>query len=261
MRRLADEFHHFPEQAIDLHLIGLVPADKEDEWDSEITRTLESYLDKITLDQENIHVEANIVFSLRKAIVVDCLRITQIIGCDCIILCSVKKHMKQKKMGISAMEFRRNIIKMAESIGENCKSASRVQSILKFHIGLFAGIKFKCQNDHQAQEERNSNDDLPETNGNASVKNCGAPRESNVATSPSQAADKKSVNLMEFSPVASQTSSRQNLTIDTSMGRILTTTDAPNENWTTVPDSASVRCEVTAYRSPDSFFINKVDEE
>lgn len=118
LRRLADEFCLFPEQAVDLHLIGLVPADSEDEWDSEITNKLKSHLNDITSERDNIHVEANIVFSLRKAIVVDCLRISQTIGCDCIILCSVKKHMLQKRWGIGAKETRKDIIKMAETIGE-----------------------------------------------------------------------------------------------------------------------------------------------
>lgn len=118
LRRLADEFCHFPEQAVDLHLIGLVPADSEDEWDSEITYKLKSHLNAITSGSDNIHVEANIVISLRKAIVVDCLRISQTIGRDCIIMCSVKRHMLQKRLGIGAKEMRKDIIKMAETIGE-----------------------------------------------------------------------------------------------------------------------------------------------
>lgn len=118
---MSDGFCHFTEQAIDLHLIGLVPADSEDEWDSEITQKLKNHLNEIFADRNKhsqIHVEANIVFSLRKAIVVDCLRITQTIERDCVILSSVKKYMIEKKLGIGAKETRKDIIKMAETIGE-----------------------------------------------------------------------------------------------------------------------------------------------
>lgn len=118
LRQLAAEFCDFPEQAIDLNLIGLVPADAEDEWDSEITQKLRNHLEDIDLSRDDIHVEANIVFSLRKAVVVDCLRITQVIGCDCSILCSVKKHMIDRRLGIKAKGTRKDIIKMAGTIGE-----------------------------------------------------------------------------------------------------------------------------------------------
>lgn len=115
--KLNDEFHDFPEQAIDLHLIGLVPTDSEDEWDSEITQILKNYIDRITSDQDNFYVEANVVFSLRKALVVDCVRISQTIGRDCIVLCSVKNHIIKKRLGVSTKKTRKDIIKMAEAIG------------------------------------------------------------------------------------------------------------------------------------------------
>lgn len=115
--QMAEIFCNFPEQAIDLHLIGLVPADSEDEWDSEITQRLKSHL-SIALDEDDTHVEANIVFSLRKAIVVDLLRIVQTKGFDLPVLTSVKEYMHQHSLGIGAKEVRKDIIKMAETIGE-----------------------------------------------------------------------------------------------------------------------------------------------
>lgn len=122
---MTDEFCDFPVQAIDLHLIGLVPADTEDEWDSEITQKLEKHLKDIDLNRDDIYVEANIVFSLRTAIVVDCLRIVQTIGCDCSIRCSVKKYMISERLGIGAKETRKDIIKMAGTIGETSFAAIR----------------------------------------------------------------------------------------------------------------------------------------
>lgn len=118
----------------------------------------------------------------------------------------------------------------------------------------------KCRIDCQSQEERSLNDSLPESNGNTPVKNSATSIEPNLTASPSQEADKKSVNLMEFSPVASQTSSRLSLTVDTPTKQILTTTDAPNENWITLPSSESVDCVITSYHSPDDFFINIEDD-
>lgn len=119
LRPLANEFVELPAQAIDLHLIGLVPADQEDEWDSEITNRLQNYLLRNMLNQENTQVEARIVFSLRRAVIVDCLRVTQTIGCDCAVLCSIKKYMIEHKLGMIAASYVKDeIYKMVEWVGE-----------------------------------------------------------------------------------------------------------------------------------------------
>lgn len=137
---MADEFCQFPEQAIDLHLIGLVPADSEDEWDSEITQRLKSHLN-ITLGEDDTHVEANIVISLRKAIVVDLLRIVQTKGFDLPVLTSVKEYMFQLSLGIGAKEVRKDIIKMAETIGECMIFGKRTNDSNGFHFIWLQALK------------------------------------------------------------------------------------------------------------------------
>lgn len=73
--------------------------------------------------------------------------------------------------------------------------------------------------------------------------------------------DKKSVNLMEFSPTTSKSSSRQNLLADApTTQNISAVTDAPDEKWVTISTSSFVECEVSHYISPDHFCINLPDD-
>lgn len=116
---LTDEFRTYPPQALDMHLIGLVPADLEDEWDLQITNKVKQCVDNYTKIKENIKIEANVLFTLQNTVIVDCVRITKINGNDTIIMCSIKKFMIDRKLGISSKSGRLRVLEMVKNFGNN----------------------------------------------------------------------------------------------------------------------------------------------
>lgn len=119
-----------------------------------------------------------------------------------------------------------------------------------------------------ANQKVNQNDSTVEANGNSSCNSSIVNEKASVKSvtfdepdfaaspSPAKEADKSSVNLMQFSPMASKASSIQNIS-----KLNLTLVDAPQEEWASLSDSSFVQCDVTLYHSPDSFFITLQNDE
>lgn len=116
---LDEQFCTFPRQAIDMHLIGLIPADSEDEWDSEITKFLEKEVNKFKSNELEHKIEANIVFALQNACAVDCIRITKRHKDATTIKTSFKTFMESNMYGVLSQTAKKNIIKMARELGKN----------------------------------------------------------------------------------------------------------------------------------------------
>lgn len=114
--QLDEKFCNFPQQAIDMHLIGLIPAEFEDEWDSKITKILEVEVNK--MQESNIKVEANIVFALKNTIAVDCVRFNKTMENACVIKLSIKRFMADKSYGVLCNSSKQRVIKMAENLGQ-----------------------------------------------------------------------------------------------------------------------------------------------
>lgn len=101
LRQLPPKYHDFPGQAIDLHLIGIIP--QEAIWDKDS-------LDKVRKDlslsptspQNKQSVEANVVVALKNALVVDCIRVVEKAPSlpNEIQVASVKQTLRREKFGI-----------------------------------------------------------------------------------------------------------------------------------------------------------------
>lgn len=115
---LNERFCDFPRQAIDLHLIGLIPADSEDEWDSELTSVLDRDIKQTLSRAPDAKIEANIVFALQNHIAVDCLRITETKHGVVVVKKSIKRHMIEKGWGKASIDAKNSVIKMAHESGK-----------------------------------------------------------------------------------------------------------------------------------------------
>lgn len=116
---LNERFCDFPWQAIDLHLIGLIPADSEDEWDSELTSILNNDIKQTISRTPDAKIEANIVFALQNHIAVDCLRITETQHGVVMVTKSIKRHMIEKCWGKASIDAKNSVIKMAIESGKS----------------------------------------------------------------------------------------------------------------------------------------------
>lgn len=126
-----------------------------------------------------------------------------------------------------------------------------------------AGIEMQSQNCNQIQDEESPMEmnGHNSCNDNVSVTSdvMAEPKTNEYAT---KSDDKKSVNLMEFSPTTSKSSSRQNLLTDATVtDNTSAITDAPDEKWVTISTPSFVECEVSHYISPDHFYINLQDDD
>lgn len=116
---LAEQFQALPDQAVRLHLTGVIPADQEEEWDPRVCAAIGKHL--LALNEPDTIYEANIVFSLRNTIVVDIMRIVDKQG---IVRCSIKKYLNNKSYAILCNDSRKKVFEMVKTQGKmlNCSN-------------------------------------------------------------------------------------------------------------------------------------------
>ena len=121
---LPAEYRDFPGQAVDLHLTGVIPADKEDEWDQRVTKIVMKTLDRHLKDEsglrDNIHVEAKIVVPLKDALLVESIRVVEYLP-DIETAgqkLSVKKFLITNKYGVADSRGIAKMKDLVQQIGE-----------------------------------------------------------------------------------------------------------------------------------------------
>lgn len=112
---LDESFFTIPNQAYTLHLTGVIPADKEEDWDPFTTEQIRKDLNK-WMDKETQTVyEANVLFALRNTLVVDIMRLVNLTRG--VVHCSLKSYLQKRNYGIISPESTRKVIEMAKSAG------------------------------------------------------------------------------------------------------------------------------------------------
>lgn len=129
---LDESFQTVPNQAYSLHLTGVIPADKEDDWDPRVHDQVTKELNKWTEKENNIIYEANVLFSLRNTIVVDIMRLVNL--SRGVVHCSLKTFLSKKCHGLLDSNSRKNVIDMAKNEGEVALMNLIVASDLIFFI-------------------------------------------------------------------------------------------------------------------------------
>lgn len=113
---LNESFETTSNQAYTLHLTGVIPADKEDDWDPSITDQVKKELNKwINKESETIY-EANVVFALRNTLVVDIMRLVNL--SRGVVHCSLKSYLQNRSYGIISSESCKKVIEMAKNAGK-----------------------------------------------------------------------------------------------------------------------------------------------
>lgn len=113
---LDDGFQGFPNQAHHLHLVGVIPVDKEDNWDKRVCEKFQKHLMHFFNNEENLMYDANVLFSLRNAVVVDIMRLINIK--HGIVHCSIKTYLKNEGFGILSNDNRQKVLEMAKINGK-----------------------------------------------------------------------------------------------------------------------------------------------
>lgn len=113
---LTEEFGTIPNQAYTLHLTGVIPADKEEDWDPSITEQIKKELIKWTDKETQTIFEANVLFALRNTLVVDIMRLVNL--SRGVVHCSLKSYLQKRNYGIISPESSRKVIDMAKSSGK-----------------------------------------------------------------------------------------------------------------------------------------------
>lgn len=116
LHSLNESFETIPNQAYTLHLTGIVPADKEDDWDPTITEQIKKELNKWTFKEADAIYEANVVFALRNTLVVNTMRLYN--TSTTVIHCSLKTFLQRRNYGIMSPESGEKVIAMAKSAGK-----------------------------------------------------------------------------------------------------------------------------------------------
>lgn len=114
---LEKSFKKFPPQSISLHLVGIVPADGEAEWDSSITKKFTEMIERKLKENPNAFFETNVMFNLKNAIVTDYIRLAEWFSGTFILHRSFKKLICDSKFGVATYATRTEVVKMAVSIG------------------------------------------------------------------------------------------------------------------------------------------------
>lgn len=112
---LYESFQALPSQAFNLHLVSVTPADKEDDWDENICKEVTNYLNGLVKRENGSVYEANILFTIRNAIVVDIMRL--ICPKRGLVHCSLKKFLWNKSYGEFNNTNRQKVIEMANALG------------------------------------------------------------------------------------------------------------------------------------------------
>lgn len=113
-------------------MTGVIPADKEDDWDPRVHDQVTKELNKWTEKENNIIYEANVLFSLRNTIVVDIMRLVNL--SRGVVHCSLKTFLSKKCHGLLDSNSRKNVIDMAKNEGEVALMNLIVASDLIFFI-------------------------------------------------------------------------------------------------------------------------------
>lgn len=113
---LNESFNMIPNQAFTLHLTGVIPADKEDDWDPIITQQVMKELDKWTSKESDTIYEAHVLFALRNTLVVNIMRLTNVKRA--VIHCSLKLYLQKRNYGIISPESCNKVIEMATNAGK-----------------------------------------------------------------------------------------------------------------------------------------------
>lgn len=112
---LNDSFENVPNQAFTLHLTGVIPADREDDWDTVITEQLKKELDKWTDRDTQTIYEANVLFALRNTLVVNVMRLVNLTRG--VVHCSLKTYLKNRNYGTISPQSCQRVIEMAKYAG------------------------------------------------------------------------------------------------------------------------------------------------
>lgn len=117
--QLNDEFKDFPSQVIDLHLIGVVPADLEEDWARRVTKDVVDKIESYEVETKPfIRVEADVLFSLKNAILVKQLMIKEKQFAHDNIVFSVKTFLIKGRYGIENKEAINRLVDVATNMGE-----------------------------------------------------------------------------------------------------------------------------------------------
>lgn len=101
LRDLPTVYHDFPGQAIDLHLVGIIP--QEAIWDKDsLAKVREELFAAPTSSQNEQSIEANVIVALKSALVVDCIRVVEKAAflSSAVQTASVKQTLRREKYGI-----------------------------------------------------------------------------------------------------------------------------------------------------------------
>lgn len=115
MYSLNESFGSLPNQAFTLHLTGVIPADKEDDWDPSISNQVKKELNKWTETQSHTIYEANVLFALRNTLVVNVMRLINL--SRGVVHCSLKTYLKNRNYGEISPENSQKVIDMAKNAG------------------------------------------------------------------------------------------------------------------------------------------------
>lgn len=113
---LDESFGATPNQAYTLHLSGVIPADKEDDWDPSITDQIKKELRKWTDKETQTIYEANVVFALRNTLVVNIMRLINL--SRGVVHCSLKSYLQNRNYGMISPESLKKVNEMAKNAGK-----------------------------------------------------------------------------------------------------------------------------------------------
>lgn len=132
---LNESFTTIPNQAFTLHLTGIVPADREDDWDPTITEQLKKELAKWTFKEADTIYEANVLFALRNTLVVNVMRLYNM--STTVVHCSLKSYLQRRNFGIMSPEMCDKVIAMAKSAGKLNASPAMLAANLLMNLFWF----------------------------------------------------------------------------------------------------------------------------
>lgn len=229
-----ESFDTIPNQAFTLHLTGIVPADKEDDWDPTITQWLTKELNKWTSKEPDAIYEANVVFALRNTLVANIMRLYNL--STTVVHCSLKSYLQRKNFGIMSPESCDKVIAMAKSAGK-VKCAMRpmlnLNLLTNLFIEWFKGVKVI---------------DAKKAKTKKSVESVAA---GSSTTSP---AGSKSQALNETEPMASNANIRSTPSVSGDSNES-TFEEESNEKWANPWKVQHKGVEITTYYSPDNFYV------
>lgn len=126
---LDNGFQDFPNQAHHLHLVGVIPSDKEDDWDKRVCGKIKNYLMN-HFHEDNLVYEANVLFSLRNTFVVDIMRLINYKRG--IVHCSIKRYLENEGFGKYSNSSRQKVLEMAKKHGKFSLFLQNLEQLTKF---------------------------------------------------------------------------------------------------------------------------------